>query len=55
MSEWKNLIDTTGKRSLVIAEFADLLQEVYVTGEEAMTACGDKEELAYPLFREWGL
>jgi hypothetical protein len=39
----------------MMRNFADLLQEIEVTGGEAMGACMDKEELNYPVFREWGL
>jgi len=49
-----DLIDTREVNPF-LSEFADLLQELGVTGEEAMTACEGKEELSYPVYLDWGL
>ena len=39
----------------MLDEFADLLQEIGVTGGEAMVACGGEEKHVNTIFREWGL
>ena len=54
MLEENQLIDT-GDQSVIVRDFADLLQELGVTGEEVIKAYTAQEELSHSLFREWGL
>ena len=39
----------------VLVDFATLLGEIGVTGEEALVACGEQGDVPYTVFRDWGL